>query len=102
MTNLNLNFQVNNYGLRSLGANATHALVLRPTKFGYFDFIPTEVKYKVNEEEDSPVKLGFSSTAHKAKVQSLLFQSLVLRGAKPFHANLRLVTNLYNNQGVKS
>ena len=43
------------------GANTTHALVLRPTKFGYFNFTSAEVKYRASEEEDSPIKFGFSS-----------------------------------------
>ena len=43
------------------GANTTHALVLRPTKFGYFNFTSAEVKYRVSEEEDSPIRIGYSS-----------------------------------------
>ena len=43
------------------GANTTHALVLRPTKFGYFNFTSAEVTYRVSEEEDSETKIGFSS-----------------------------------------
>merc|ERR1711997_440140 len=42
------------------GANTTHALVLRPTKFGYFNFTSAEVTYRVSEEEDK-TKIGFSS-----------------------------------------
>ena len=43
------------------GANTTHALVLRPTKYGYFNFTSAEVTYRVSEEEDSETKIGFSS-----------------------------------------
>merc|ERR1711963_357521 len=43
------------------GANTTHALVLRPKKYGYFNFTSAEVKYRASEEEDSEVRLGFSS-----------------------------------------
>merc|ERR1712095_174785 len=43
------------------GANTTHALVLRPTKFGYFNFTSAEVTYRVSEDEDSETKIGFSS-----------------------------------------
>ena len=43
------------------GANTTHALVLRPTKYGYFNFTSAEIKYRVSEEEDSPMRFGFSS-----------------------------------------
>ncbi len=43
------------------GANTTHALVMRPKKFGYFNFTSAEVKYRVSEEEDSEIRYGFSS-----------------------------------------
>merc|ERR1711997_1407459 len=43
------------------GANTTHALVLRPKKFGYFNFTSAEVKYRVSEEEDSEIRYGYSS-----------------------------------------
>merc|ERR1712025_331634 len=43
------------------GANTTHALVLRPKKFGYFNFAAAEVKYRVSEEEDSEIRYGYSS-----------------------------------------
>ena len=43
------------------GANTTHALVLRPLKFGYFNFTSAEVKYRISEEEGSEVRFGYSS-----------------------------------------
>merc|ERR1712088_1115641 len=43
------------------GANTTHALVLRPKKFGYFNFTSAEVKYRVSEDEDSEIRYGYSS-----------------------------------------
>merc|ERR1712080_346252 len=45
----------------SPGINTTHALVLRPKKYGYFNFTSAEVKYRVSEDEDSEVRVGFSS-----------------------------------------
>ena len=43
------------------GANTTHALVLRPKKYGYFNFTSAEVKYRVSEDEDSEIRVGYSS-----------------------------------------
>ena len=43
------------------GANTSHALVLRPKKFGYFNFTSAEVKYRVSEDEDSEIRYGYSS-----------------------------------------
>jgi translocon-associated protein subunit beta len=43
------------------GANNTHALVLRPKKYGYFNFTSAEVKYRVSEEDGSEIRHGYSS-----------------------------------------
>nr|CAG4646612.1 EOG090X0EPM [Macrothrix elegans] len=42
------------------GANATHVVVLRPTKFGYFNFTAAEVSYLPSEDAAEPL-LGLSS-----------------------------------------
>ena len=43
------------------GTNTSHALVLRPKKYGYFNFTSAEVKYRVSEDEDSEIRFGYSS-----------------------------------------
>lgn len=51
-------------GRLSPGANNSHTLVVRPKKFGYFNFTAAEVKYTVADAEghaQEGVKLGFSS-----------------------------------------
>merc|ERR1719415_176173 len=50
-------------------ANNTHILVVRPKKFGYFNFTSAEVKYKYNDEEG--FKTGFSSDPGQGLIISL-------------------------------
>ena len=40
--------------------NNSHVLVVRPKKFGYFNFTSAEVRYK-SGEEGGATKIGFSS-----------------------------------------
>lgn len=42
------------------GANTTHALVMRPKKYGYFNFTAAEVKYRASED-DADFRYGYSS-----------------------------------------
>ncbi|KAK6180382.1 hypothetical protein SNE40_012549 [Patella caerulea] len=44
----------------SPGANMTHAAILRPTKFGYFNFTSAEVVY-YGKEDKKEQKFGYSS-----------------------------------------
>ncbi len=44
------------------GANNSHTLVVRPKKFGYFNFTSAEIRYRASEEDGADIKLGFSST----------------------------------------
>ena len=41
-------------------SNNSHVLVVRPKKFGYFNFTSAEVRYK-SGEEGGVTKIGFSS-----------------------------------------
>jgi len=50
-------------------ANNTHILVVRPKKFGYFNFTSAEVKYKYNDEEG--FKTSFSSDPGQGLIISL-------------------------------
>merc|ERR1711917_2263 len=50
-------------------ANNTHILVVRPKKFGYFNFTSAEVKYKYNELDE--IKTGFSSDPGQGLIISL-------------------------------
>nr|CAG4648920.1 EOG090X0EPM [Polyphemus pediculus] len=42
------------------GGNATHVAVIRPSKFGYFNFTSAEVSYLPSEDATEPL-IGFSS-----------------------------------------
>ncbi len=42
------------------GANGTHVLVVRPRKFGYFNFTAAEVTYRPSDDLEQ-VHVGFSS-----------------------------------------
>nr|CAG4643538.1 EOG090X0EPM [Ilyocryptus agilis] len=42
------------------GGNATHVVVIRPTRFGYFNFTAAEVSYLPSEEATEP-QVGYSS-----------------------------------------
>ena len=42
------------------GANNSHVVVIRPKKFGYFNFTAAEVSYRSGDDGDQ-VQLGFSS-----------------------------------------
>ena len=53
------------------GANTSHALVLRPKKFGYFNFTSAEVKYRVSGEEGGPVRIGYSSEPGQGMIIAL-------------------------------
>merc|ERR1712154_36999 len=50
-------------------ANNTHVLVVRPKKFGYFNFTSAEVKYKYNDLDE--IKTGFSSDPGQGLIISL-------------------------------
>merc|ERR1711963_178186 len=50
-------------------ANNTHILVVRPKKFGYFNFTSAEVKYKYNDLDE--IKTGFSSDPGQGLIISL-------------------------------
>jgi len=50
-------------------ANNTHILVVRPKKFGYFNFTSAEVRYKANDFEET--KIGFSSDPGQGLIISL-------------------------------
>jgi len=50
-------------------ANNTHILVVRPKKFGYFNFTSAEVRYKANEFEET--KVGLSSDPGQGVIISM-------------------------------
>merc|ERR1712117_552728 len=50
-------------------ANNTHILVVRPKKFGYFNFTSAEVRYKANEFEGT--KVGLSSDPGQGVIISM-------------------------------
>jgi len=50
-------------------ANNTHILVVRPKKFGYFNFTSAEVKYKYSDLDE--IKTGFSSDPGQGLIISL-------------------------------
>merc|ERR1712002_660382 len=50
-------------------ANNTHILVVRPKKFGYFNFTSAEVRYKANEFEET--KVGLSSDPGQGLIISM-------------------------------
>ena len=51
-------------------SNNSHVLVVRPKKFGYFNFTSAEVRYK-SGEEDGATKIGFSSDPGQGLITAL-------------------------------
>lgn len=52
------------------GANATHVLVVRPRKFGYFNFTAAEVQYRPSDDLEQ-IHVGFSSDPGQGLIISL-------------------------------
>ncbi|XP_040573039.1 translocon-associated protein subunit beta [Lepeophtheirus salmonis] len=52
-------------------SNNTHTLVVRPKKFGYFNFTSAEVKYRVSDEADDIIQTGASSDPGHGVIISL-------------------------------
>ncbi|XP_066158555.1 translocon-associated protein subunit beta [Euwallacea fornicatus] len=42
-------------------SNFTHLVVVRPNKYGYFNFTSSEVSYKVSDAADAKTQIAFSS-----------------------------------------
>jgi len=52
------------------GANNSHTLVLRPKKFGYFNFTSAEVSYQPSDDLEQ-IHTGFSSSPGQGLIISL-------------------------------
>lgn len=53
------------------GANHTHVVVVRPKRFGYFNFTAAEVKYQPSEEVQT-IQVGYTGTEpHQAPIIAL-------------------------------